>query len=197
MNQHFKNFKKENPLAAEQLREELYYNARKNYPGELPFPERFNLKLDTENFQKGLSARQLNNIEIISIGWSPSEDRINDIQENHRLTRLIRNTLPKIFKDQKLDRVLDAWAIDVNNIQFACQKENIRDEWDNPMEYHFMLYPADDKTQRLLKRYNQSQVLFKDLDTILRVRLHYANRIINTAGARFEITGYIYTPRKK
>ena len=36
-----------------QLLDELYHKQRKNFPNELPFPERFNLKLTEDSFNEG------------------------------------------------------------------------------------------------------------------------------------------------
>ena len=196
MNNSFKELKKENPQLAEQLREELYYNARKNFPGELPFSERFDLRLTEGSFNKGIVRRKRPEMQKI-VDWQGNlikEKPVTTItyERDSRLDQAIKESFPESFKPYS-----HVYSQLYDNIQIGTKNEEL------DLEYNFQFYPIDSTVKAILINYDTTKTwkaftsFYQNKTRILRVRIQYAERIVNSAGPRFDCYGYIYIPRSQ
>ena len=174
-----------------ELIDSLYAKQRKNFPDQLPFPERFNLKLDEESFNKGKVRDRKQEIQKI-VDWQGnpiSEKRVTIIkyEEPSRLDQAIRDSFPKSFSP--LGHVYSELY---NNIQIGVFNKNL------DIEYNLFFHPVDERVKTIITGYDTNEVYAKSFygDT-LKVRIQYAERYVNSAGVRFECYGYIYLPKRK
>lgn len=174
-----------------ELSDELYHKQRVTFPGQLPFPERFNLKLDEECFNKGKIRERKQEIQK-TVDWQGnpiSEKQVTVIkyEEPSRLDQAIRNSFPKSFSPFN-----HVYSELYDNIQIGTSDKDLH------LEYNFILYPVDIRVKTMLAAYDTREVYAKSFygDT-LKVRIQYAERYVNSAGARFDCYGYIYLPKRK
>ena len=174
-----------------ELLDSLYAKQRKNFPDQLPFPERFNLKLDEESFNKGKVRDRKQEIQKI-VDWQGnpiSEKRVTIIKYEgpSRLDEAIRNSFSKTFNPFS-----HIYSELYDNIQIGTFNKDLR------LEYNLSLHPVDIRVKTILVAYDTREIYAKSFygDT-LKVRIQYAERYVNSAGVRFECYGYIYLPKRK
>ena len=176
------------------LSDELYHKQRKNFPDQLPFPERFNLKLTQEAFNTG-KIRETKSTIRKYVDWkgnTTGEEPITVIEytDPSRLDRAIRDSFPKSF--QPLSYV---YSQSYDKIQVGTINE------EKDLEYNLKLYPRDPRTKSVIISYDTIKTWDMNppdnRNKILRVRIQYAEQIVNSDGARFDLHGYIYIPQKR
>ena len=179
------------------LLDELYHKQQKTFPGELPFPERFNLKLTKDAFNKGnkrtIVKKKQKHVKGFGKDRKEWETDISVIEYERpsRLDLAITNSLPKLI--QNSENTDKAHSQLYNNIQFGTAI--INDDVD--LEYMFHIYPLDSKTANRLKSFDLTSTWHTLFETPLKVRFQYAARYTNSAGSYWEIYGYIYIPQRK
>jgi len=173
------------------LLDELYHKVKKKFPDELPFPERFNLKLSEEIFNNGnIRNRKPDTRKIVDFqGNLIREEPITVIEYpiESRLDKAIKNSFPKSFNPFS-----HVYSERYENIQIGTANK------DRDIEYNFHFNPLDKRVHTILLAYDTRKVYAKSFygDT-LRVRIRYAQRISNCEGLRFDCYGYIYIPKRK
>ena len=174
-----------------ELRDDLYTKVRKNFPGELPFPERFNLKLTEDSFNKGkIRLKKKDTQKIVDWKGNLIEEKpitVLKYEAPSRLDCAIKNSFPKSFNPLNL-----VHSYHYDNIEISTNDEDL------DLEYNLTLYPADKRVETMLLAFDINEAYHKSFygDT-LKVRIQYAERIVNSAGPRFDMYGYIYIPKKK
>ncbi|MXV76049.1 hypothetical protein F4Z99_17465 [Candidatus Poribacteria bacterium] len=174
-----------------ELRNDLYRKVRKNFPNELPFPERFNLKLTEASFEEGnIRLKKSDTQKIVDWQGNPIEEKpitVLEYQAPSRLDCAIRNSFPKSFNPLNV-----VHSYFYNNIEVGTSDESL------DLEYNLTLHPADKRVETMLLAFDINEVYHKSFygDT-LKIRIQYAERIVNSAGPRFDLYGYIYIPQKK
>ena len=166
-----------------ELLDELYHRQQKAFPGELPFPERFNLKLDERCFKEGHVNWHTNN---------PTLFILDDEHVNTRMALVFKYNLPKSFRDPRRNKIVGICTVLYDNMQFSCSQP------DKDLEYHFHFYPLDEKTKSTIISYDNNIVFHpKKHETTLRGRIQYATKYVNSEGAYFDLWGYLYIPKRK
>ena len=166
----------------DELRNELYYNAQKNFPGQLRFPERFNLKFDEKCFKEGRSVARKDQSTLF---FPQDEEAVG------RLALVLKNNLPKAFRSPKYQGVIGVCGELYDNLQFGyyCEEKDI--------EYYFHFYTLTRQAKIKIETYDQDKEFTKGRhEFTLRSRIQYATRYTNSAGAYFELWGYLYIPKK-
>ena len=166
----------------DELRDELYYNARKNFPGQLTFPERFNLKFDEKCFKEGRSIARRDQSTL----FFPQDE-----EAEGRLALVLKNNLPKAFRSPKHQRVIDVCGELYDNLQFGyyCKEKDL--------EYCFHLYALNEGTRSQIISYDCNPLYSKEShEFTLKARIQYAVRYTNSEGAYFDLWGYLYIPKK-
>ena len=178
-------------LHIDSLTDDLYQKRKKQFPDELPFPERFNLKLTEDSFNKGKTRNLKNDTEKL-VDWKGnliSEKPITVIEYNSpsRLDQAIHDSFPKSFKPLN---VIHSYFY--NNIEVGTSNKAL------DLEYNFHFYPADKRVETILMAYDTREVYTKSFygDT-LKVRIQYVSGNLNSEGYYYEIWGYIYIPKKE
>ena len=172
------------------LLDELYHRQKKNFPGELLFPERFNLKLTEDNFNNGKIRNRKRDLQKYT-DWQGSPTKYESItvieyEAPSRLDQAIRASFPKSFSPFS-----HIYSQLYENIEVGTFNEEL------DLEYNFFFHPADDRVKTMLMGHDTRETYAKSFygDT-LKVRIQYAERIVNSAGARFDCHGYIYIPKR-
>ena len=177
-----------------QLIDELYHKQRKNFPNELPFPERFNLKLTEDSFNKGIIRQKKKEIQKI-VDWKGNLIRevpntIIQYQRGSRLDKAIEDSFPKAFHPLNV-----VYSELYDNIQIGTENDKL------DLKYNFFLNSADNAVKSNLINYDTiKHFSMRPPDAQkenLRVRIQYAERIVNSAGPRWDCYGYIYIPKRK
>ena len=176
------------------LLDELYNKKRKAYPNELPFPERFDLKLTKDAFQKGIIRVKTNEVQRI-VDWKGNlirEEPITTIgyKKDSRLDCALKASLPKSF-----DPISFVYSELYDNIQLGLHNDEI------DLEYNFFFNTLDPYVKAILVGYDTIQTFNSQPERYqketLRVRIQYAERIVNSAGPRWDCYGYIYVPERR
>lgn len=172
------------------LLNELYHRQRSKYPNELPFPERFNLKLTEDIFNKGKRREKVDDIQKI-VDWqgNPIRDEpvtVIEYEAGSRLDLAIEKSAPKSYDLKTI------YSQFYDNIQLGSKNEEL------DLEYNFFFHALDKRVHTMLVAYDTREVYAKSFygDT-LKVRIQYAQRIVNSAGPRYDCYGYIYIPKRK
>ena len=179
------------------LLDELYHKQRKNFPDELQFPERFNLKLTENAFNKGIIRVKKRDIQKF-VDWQGNPIReepiiVIEYEQSSRLDKAFEDSFPKSFCPPNF-----VFSELYDNIQLGAKNDEL------DMEYNFFFNPVDANVTAILQKYdtakkweNAFSPLYKGNDPTLRVRIQYADRIVNSAGPRWDCYGYIYIPQRK
>ena len=178
-----------------ELLDELYHKQRKNFPNELPFPERFNLKLTEDAFNTGIRRKKKWDVKKI-VDWKGNPIREESVTV---ITYKIGSRLDKAFETSIPKSVLrplsHVYTELYNNMQIGSKDDAL------DLEYNFFFHPADKRIETILQsfdtelKWNEAFQFYRDKP--LRVRIQYAERIVNSAGPRWDCYGYIYLPKNK
>ena len=177
------------------LIDELYHKQRKRFPEELLFPERFNLKLTKESFEKGVIRRLKKDVKKY-VNWKGEPIREEPItvigyECNSRLDCAIKESFPRSFQPYS-----HVYSEHYNNIQIGSANRVL------DLEYNLFLYPSSDLIKTILVSFDtEGKYRFHSSYALqgsnLKVRIQYAQRIVNSAGPRWDLHGYIYKLQRR
>ena len=177
-----------------ELLDELYHKKRKEFPEELIFPERFNLNLNEESFQKGIRRESKSTVQkYVDFQGNPlRNETVTTLkyEPGSRVDKAFEDSLPKSFSP-----ISHIYSQLYDNIQIGTYNEAL------DLEYNFSFHTTSARVLAILvsydsiKTYNMRPPDYRN--ETLRVRIQYAERIVNSVGARWDCHGYIYIPKRR
>ena len=173
-----------------ELSDELYYTQQKVFPGQLYFPERFDIPLTREAFDTG-NRRKIEH--YLQPYWNAATKETYH-KKNIRVTYDEPSRFDLALKpvvEKKLHTLTTIYTELYKNIQLLGHNDEL------DLEYYFYFHFKDGIIANRVQKFDTTDEWFDNLSLTIRCRLQYAVRYVNSAGARFEIYGYFYIPTKR